>query len=210
LARKPGIKILAVNYCATSGNYINGEESVSRIGLMPIAVPQGVKVNIKGNEVTVEGAKGKLVRVFHPDISIALKDGNLIVSRPSDNRNHRALHGLSRSLLANMVEGVTKGFEKVLELSGVGYRAQKAGNKVSLQIGFSHPVEYTPPAGIEIAVDGTNRLRISGVDKEVVGETAAQIRAIRPVDSYKGKGVKYAGERLRLKPGKAGKAALKG
>jgi len=183
---------------------------VSRIGLMPIAVPQGVKVNIKGNEVTVEGAKGKLVRVFHPDISIALKDGNLIVSRPSDNRNHRALHGLSRSLLANMVEGVTKGFEKVLELSGVGYRAQKAGNKVSLQIGFSHPVEYTPPAGIEIAVDGTNRLRISGVDKEVVGETAAQIRAIRPVDSYKGKGVKYAGERLRLKPGKAGKAALKG
>jgi len=177
---------------------------------MPIAVPQGVKVNIKGNEVTVEGAKGKLVRVFHPDISIALKDGNLIVSRPSDNRNHRALHGLSRSLLANMVEGVTKGFEKVLELSGVGYRAQKAGNKVSLQIGFSHPVEYTPPAGIEIAVDGTNRLRISGVDKEVVGETAAQIRAIRPVDSYKGKGVKYAGERLRLKPGKAGKAALKG
>ncbi len=183
---------------------------MSRIGLMPIAVPQGVKVNIKGNEVTVEGAKGKLVRVFHPDISIALKDGNLIVSRPSDNRNHRALHGLSRSLLANMVEGVTKGFEKVLELSGVGYRAQKAGNKVSLQIGFSHPVEYTPPAGIEIAVDGTNRLRISGVDKEVVGETAAQIRAIRPVDSYKGKGVKYAGERLRLKPGKAGKAALKG
>ena len=183
---------------------------MSRIGLMPIAVPQGVKVNIKGNEVTVEGAKGKLVRVFHPDISIVLKDGNLIVSRPSDNRNHRALHGLSRSLLANMVEGVTKGFEKVLELSGVGYRAQKAGNKVSLQIGFSHPVEYTPPAGIDIAVDGTNKLRITGVDKEAVGETAAQIRAIRPVDSYKGKGVKYAGERLRLKPGKAGKAALKG
>jgi len=183
---------------------------VSRIGLMPIAVPQGVKVNIKGNEVTVEGAKGKLVRVFHPDISIVLKDGNLIVSRPSDNRNHRALHGLSRSLLANMVEGVTKGFEKILELSGVGYRAQKAGNKVSLQIGFSHPVEYTPPAGIDIAVDGTNKLRITGVDKEAVGETAAQIRAIRPVDSYKGKGVKYAGEKLRLKPGKAGKAALKG
>ena len=183
---------------------------MSRIGLMPIAVPQGVKVNIKGSEVTVEGAKGKLVRVFHPDISIALKDGNLIVSRPSDNRNHRALHGLSRSLLANMVEGVTKGFEKVLELSGVGYRAQKAGNKVSLQIGFSHPVEFAPPDGVEIAVDGTNRLRIIGTDKEAVGETAAQIRAIRPVDSYKGKGVKYAGERLRLKPGKAGKAALKG
>ncbi|MCJ7516047.1 MAG: 50S ribosomal protein L6 [Dehalococcoidia bacterium] len=183
---------------------------MSRIGLMPIPVPQGVKVNIKGNEVTVEGSKGKLVRLFHPDISIALKDGNLLVARPSDNRNHRALHGLTRSLLANMVEGVTKGFEKVLELSGVGYRAQKAGNKISLQIGFSHPVEFTPPAGVEIMVDGTNRLRIIGIDKEAVGETAAQIRAIRPVDAYKGKGVKYAGERLRLKPGKAGKAALKG
>jgi large subunit ribosomal protein L6 len=183
---------------------------VSRIGLMPIPVPQGVKVNIKGNEVTVEGTKGKLVRLFHPDISIALKDGNLIVSRPSDNRNHRALHGLTRSLLANMVEGVTKGFEKVLELRGVGYRAQKVGNKVSLQIGFSHPVEFTPSAGVEIMVDGTNRLRIVGIDKEAVGETAAQIRSLRPVDSYKGKGVKYAGEKLRLKPGKAGKAALKG
>jgi large subunit ribosomal protein L6 len=183
---------------------------VSRIGLMPIPVPQGVKVNIRGNEVTVEGTKGKLVRLFHPDISIALKDGNLIVSRPSDNRNHRALHGLTRSLLANMVEGVTKGFEKVLELRGVGYRAQKAGNKVSLQIGFSHPVEFSPPAGVEIVVEGTNRLRIVGIDKEAVGETAAQIRGLRPVDSYKGKGVKYADEKLRLKPGKAGKAALKG
>jgi len=183
---------------------------VSRIGLMPIPVPQGVKVNINGNEVTVEGTKGKLVRLFHPDMSIALKDGNLIVSRPSDNRNHRALHGLTRSLLNNMVEGVTKGFEKGIELSGVGYRAQKAGDKVSLQIGFSHPVEFTPPAGVEIVVEGTNRLRIVGIDKEAVGETAAQIRALRPVDSYKGKGVKYAGEKLRLKPGKAGKAALKG
>jgi large subunit ribosomal protein L6 len=183
---------------------------VSRVGLMPIPVPQGVKVDIKGHEVSVEGTKGKMVRLFHPDISIALKDGNLIVSRPSDNRNHRALHGLTRSLLANMVEGVTRGFEKVLELSGVGYRAQKAGTKITLQIGFSHPVEYTPPAGIELNVDGTNKIRIAGIDKELVGETAAQIRAVRPVDSYKGKGIKYAGERLRLKPGKAGKAALKG
>src|SRR4030042_2416792 len=177
---------------------------------MPIPVPQGVKVNIKGNEVTVEGGKGKLVRLFHPDISITLKDGNLIVARPTDNRNHRALHGLTRSLLNNMVDGVTKGFEKGLELSGVGYRAQKAGNKLSLQIGFSHPVEFTPPAGVEIVVEGTNRIKIIGSDKELVGETAAQIRALRHVDSYKGKGVKYAGERLRLKPGKAGKAALKG
>jgi large subunit ribosomal protein L6 len=183
---------------------------VSRIGLMPIPVPHDVKVNIKGTEVTVEGSKGKLVRLFHPDMSITFKDGILLVARPSDNRNHRALHGLTRSLLANMVEGVTKGFEKVLELSGVGYRAQKVGNKLSLQIGFSHPVDFSPPAGIEIVVEGTNRIKIIGTDKQVVGETAAQIRALRPVDSYKGKGIKYAGERLRLKPGKAGKAALKG
>jgi large subunit ribosomal protein L6 len=183
---------------------------VSRIGLSPIPVPQGVKVNIKGSEVVVEGGKGKLSRSFHPDISITLKDGNLIVARPTDNRNHRALHGLTRSLLANMVEGVTKGFEKVVVLSGVGYRAQKAGNKLSLQIGFSHPVDFSQPDGIEIVVEGTNRIRITGIDKELVGETAAQIRAIRPVDSYKGKGVKYAGERPRLKPGKAGKATLKG
>jgi large subunit ribosomal protein L6 len=183
---------------------------MSRIGLLPIPVPQGVKVNIKGNEVTAEGGKGKLSRSFHPDISITLKDGNLIVARPTDNRNHRALHGLTRSLLANMVEGVTKGFEKVVELSGVGYRAQRAGNKLSLQIGFSHPVDFSPPAGIEIVVEGTNRIRITGIDKELVGKTAAQIRAIRPADPYKGKGVKYAGERLRLKPGKAGKATLKG
>ena len=182
---------------------------MSRVGLSPIPVPQGVKVDIKGNEVTVEGSKGKLTRLFHPDMSIAFKDGNITVARPTDNRNHRALHGLTRSLLANMVEGVTKGFEKVLELSGVGYRAQKAGDKLSLQIGFSHPVDFSPPEGIEIAVDGTNRVRIIGIDKELVGETAAQIRAARPADSYKGKGVKYAGERLRLKPGKAGKAAMK-
>ncbi|UCH51144.1 MAG: 50S ribosomal protein L6 [Chloroflexota bacterium] len=183
---------------------------MSRIGLMPVPVPQGVKVDVKGNEVTVEGSKGKLMRSFHPDMSVKFEDGNLIVARPTDNRNHRALHGLTRSLLANMVEGVTKGFEKVLELSGVGYRAQKAGDKLSLQIGFSHPVDFSPPAGIEIIVEGTNRVRIVGIDKEVVGETAAQIRAIRPADSYKGKGVRYAGERVRLKPGKAGKAAVKG
>jgi len=183
---------------------------MSRIGLMPIPVPQDVKINIKANEVTVEGSKGKLSRSFHPDISISLKEGNLIVARPTDNRNHRALHGLSRSLLANMVEGVTKGFERVLELSGIGYRAQKAGNKLSLQIGYSHPVDFTPSDGIDIVVEGTNRIRIIGIDKELVGETAARIRAIRPADPYKGKGVKYAGERLRLKPGKAGKAALKG
>lgn len=182
---------------------------MSRIGRMPIPVPEGVKVTIKGNEVTVEGSKGKLSRSFHPDMSITMEDGKLVVRRPSDEREHRALHGLTRSLLANMVEGVTKGFEKALELSGVGYRAQKVGNKLSLQVGFSHPVEYTPPPGIEIVVEGTNRIRVIGIDKELVGRTAAEIRAIRPPDAYKGKGIRYLGEKVRLKPGKAGKAAAK-
>lgn len=183
---------------------------MSRVGLSPIAVPQGVEVNIKGSEVVVEGSKGKLSWSFHPDISITLKDGNLLIARPTDNRNHRALHGLTRSLLANMIEGVTKGFEKVVELVGVGYRAQKAGDKISLQVGFSHTVDFSLPPGIDIVVEGTNRIRVIGIDKELVGETAARIRAIRPADSYKGKGVRYAGEVLRLKPGKAGKATLKG
>ena len=183
---------------------------MSRVGLRPILLPKGVKVNIESNKVTVEGNKGKLIRVFHPDMSIKLDGENLIVSRPSDNRIHRSLHGLTRTLLSNMVEGVTKGFEKNLELSGVGYRAQKAGNKLTLQVGYSHPVEFDPPKGIDIVVGGTNKIRITGIDKELVGETAAEIRRIRIPDSYKGKGIKYAGERLRLKAGKAGKTATKG
>ncbi len=183
---------------------------MSRIGRMPVTVPAGVKVKIKGSEVTVEGSKGKLTREFHPDINIKEESGKLIVSRPTDNRQHRALHGLSRSLLANMVDGVTKGFEKNLELSGVGYRAQKTGDKLTLQIGYSHPVEFDPPKGIDITVDGNTKIRVSGIDKELVGETAAEIRRIRIPDAYKGKGVKYAGEKLRLKPGKAGKTATKG
>ena len=183
---------------------------MSRIGRMPVIIPAGVKVKIQGREITVEGSKGKLTREFHPDIKVAQEDGKLVVTRSNDNRLQRSLHGLTRSLLNNMVEGVTKGFEKNLELSGVGYRAQKAGNKLTLQIGYSHPVEFDPPKGIDIAIDGTTKIRISGIDKELVGETAAEIRRIRIPDAYKGKGVKYAGERLRLKPGKAGKTATKG
>jgi large subunit ribosomal protein L6 len=183
---------------------------VSRIGRMPVVIPSGVKVKIEGNQVTVEGSKGKLIRVFHPDIKVAQEDGKLVVTRASDNRLQRSLHGHSRSLLANMVDGVTKGYEKKLELTGVGYRAQKAGNKVTLQVGYSHPVEFDPPQGIEIIIDGNNKLRVVGIDKELVGETAAEIKRIRIPDSYKGKGIKYAGERLRLKPGKAGKTATKG
>jgi large subunit ribosomal protein L6 len=182
---------------------------VSRIGLMPIPVPSGVKVQIKGNNVTVEGSKGKLSRLIHADISVKLEGENLIVTRPSDGGTHRALHGLTRTLLANMVEGVTKGFEKVLELSGVGYRAQKADGGISLQIGYCHPVNFAPPPGINIVVEGTNKILVSGIDRELVGQTAARIRTLRPVDAYKGKGIKYAGEKVRLKPGKAGKAAFK-
>ena len=183
---------------------------MSRIGRMPVVLPAGVKVKISGQEVTVEGSKGKLTRTFHQDVAIKQEEGKLIVTRAGDSRLQRSLHGLSRSLLYNMVEGVTKGFEKNLELTGVGYRAQKAGNKLTLQIGYSHPVEFDAPAGIDFTIEGTNKIRISGVDKELVGETAAEIKRVRIPDSYKGKGIKYAGEKLRLKPGKAGKTAAKG
>lgn len=182
---------------------------MSRVGKVPIALPQGVEVKIDGSEVTVKGAKGELSRVFHPGIAISVKDGSLVVTCPEDNRDYRALWGVTRTLLANMVEGVTKGFEKTLEISGVGYRAQKAGEKLVLQVGYSHPVEFQPPSGVYITVEGTNCIKVSGIDKEVVGNVAARIRAIRPVDSYKGKGIKYAEEKLRLKPGKAGRAAMK-
>jgi large subunit ribosomal protein L6 len=175
---------------------------MSRVGLRPIPVPAGVKVNINRNAVTVEGGKGTLSRTFHPDMTIKLEGDTLLVARPSDDRKHRALHGLTRSLLSNMVVGVTEGFEKVLELSGVGYRAQKTEKGIQLQVGFCHPVNYQPPDGINLVVEGTNRIRVQGMDREAVGETAAQIKAIRPPDSYKGKGVRYLGEKLRLKAGK--------
>ncbi len=182
---------------------------MSRIGLLSIAIPQGTEVKIDGSEVVVKGSKGELRRRFHPDISIALKNGSLIVTRPSDSKIHRSLHGLTRSLLANMVTGVSEGFEKVLEINGVGYRAQQSGNKLVLQVGYSNTVEFSPPPGINISVEGANRIRVAGIDKETVGETAARIRAVRPADSYKGKGIKYSEEKLRLKPGKAGKIGKK-
>jgi len=182
---------------------------MSRIGSLPIAIPQSTEVKIDGSEVVVKGSKGELRRRFHPDISVALKDGCLIVTRPSDNKIHRSLHGLTRSLLANMVTGVSEGFEKVLEINGVGYRAQKTGEKLLLQVGYANPVEFPPPPGISITVEGTNRIRVTGIDKEVVGEAAARIRAIRPADPYKGKGIKYFEEKLHLKPGKSGKIGKK-
>ncbi len=182
---------------------------MSRIGLLPIAIPQGTEVKIDGSEVVVRGSRGELRRRFHPAVSIALKDGCLIVTRPSDSKTHRSLHGLTRSLLANMVTGVSEGFEKVLEITGVGYRAQKTGDKLLLQVGYANTVEFLPPSGISITIEGANRIRVAGIDKEVVGETAAKIRAIRPADSYKGKGIKYFDEELRLKPGKSGKIGKK-
>ncbi len=177
---------------------------MSRIGRMPITVPSGVTVSIEKDRVTVTGPKGELSRVINPAIAIAQQDNALTVSRPSDNREHRSLHGLTRSLVANMVTGVSSGFEKYLEIVGVGYRAEKTGDKITLRVGHSHPVEVSPLPGISFAVEGS-RVKVSGIDKEVVGEMAARIRKIRPPDAYKGKGIRYAGEVVRLKPGKAGK-----
>ena len=178
---------------------------MSRVGRMPIPVPQGVKVSIEKEAVTVTGPKGELSRRFNPDIGITQDNDNLIVSRPSDSKEHRSLHGLTRSLLANMVQGVSSGFVRELEIVGVGYRAEKTGDKLVLRIGYSHPVEVSPLPGVSLEVEGNN-IKVSGIDKEVVGEMAAEIRAIRPPDVYKGKGIRYAGEFVHLKAGKAGKA----
>ena len=170
---------------------------------MPITVPTGVVVDIKGSEVTVTGPKGELRRRVSPDMAITLSDNILTVSRPSDSKEHRSRHGLTRSLLANMVEGVSRGFEKDLEIVGVGYRVEKKGDNLVFRIGFSHPVEVSPLAGVSLETEAANRIKVSGIDKEVVGEMAAEIRAIRPPDAYKGKGIRYAGEQVRLKPGKS-------
>ena len=182
---------------------------MSRIGKMPIPIPTGVKVNIQDDTVTVNGPKGELSRKIPTDMIVNLDNDVLTVSRPSDSNKHRSYHGLTRSLLANMVEGVSKGFEKNLEIVGVGYRAEKTGDKLTLRMGYSHPVEVTPLPGTSLSVEGNNKITVSGIDKEVVGEMAAEIRAIRRPDSYKGKGIRYAGEVVRLKPGKAGKAVGK-
>ena len=179
---------------------------MSRVGRMPIPVPEGVKIEIDKNEVSASGPKGELRRQFSPDISVTLEDGNLLVKRPTDGRVHRSLHGLIRSLLANMVTGVSKGFERQLEIVGVGYRAEKEGENLIIRVGYSHPVKVSPLPGISLSVEGNNRIKVSGIEKEVVGQMAAEIRAIRPPDAYKGKGIRYAGEVVHLKPGKAGKA----
>ncbi len=182
---------------------------MSRIGKQPIEVPNGVTVEIQGQKVTVKGPKGELIREIHPNMKAELQENLLIVSRPNEQKMNRALHGLTRSLLSNMVEGVTKGFEKKLEIVGVGYRAQANKNKITMTLGYSHPIEYVAEQGIEISMDEDkkNIITVSGIDKEVVGETAAKIRSFRKPEPYKGKGIKYMGEHIQRKAGKAAGSA---
>ncbi len=182
---------------------------MSRIGKLVIPVPQGVDVKLNGNDVAVKGPKGELKRSFHPLVSIERTDGTLTVKRANESQQAKALHGLSRSLLANMVTGVSTGYAKDLEISGTGYRATLAGKKLQLALGFSHPIEIDPPAGVTFALETPQKVRVAGADKEVVGEVAAKIRQLRVPDPYKAKGVKYAGEYIRRKAGKAGKVGAK-
>jgi large subunit ribosomal protein L6 len=178
---------------------------MSRIGRLPIPIPPGVEVVIEGHRITVRGPKGELARDLHPAMLVRRTDGTLVVERPSDQKLHRQLHGLTRTLVANMVEGVTNGYRKALEITGVGYRAALVGRKLQLSLGYSHPVEIEPPDGISFEVENPTRLAVVGIDKELVGQVAARVRATRKPEPYKGKGVRYAGEVIRRKAGKAGK-----
>ncbi len=180
---------------------------MSRVGRNPIPLPQGVDVSIDGTAVKVKGPKGNLEMEFSKDINVVLENGQILVKRNSDHFSHKALHGLTRSLINNMVTGVTNGFEKTLELVGVGYRAQKQGNKLVLSVGYSHPVEINPPEGIEIEVPAPTKVLIKGIDKQKVGAMAANIREVREPEPYKGKGIKYEGEVIRRKAGKSGAKA---
>ena len=178
---------------------------MSRIGLKPIAIPAGVDVSINGNAVTVKGPNGTLTMDKHPNISVSINDGEVNVARPNDDKENRALHGLTRALIANMVEGVTNGFKKVLEVNGVGYRVQMQGANLVMNLGFSHQVTITAPEGVKIECPSATQIVISGADKQAVGQFAAQVREKRPPEPYKGKGIKYAEEHIRRKEGKAGK-----
>ncbi|MDM8102112.1 MULTISPECIES: 50S ribosomal protein L6 [Oceanobacillus] len=178
---------------------------MSRVGLKAIEIPEGVELKFNGTTLTVKGPKGELTRDFHPDIKVNVEGNIVTLERPSDHKEHRALHGTTRSLINNMVVGVSKGFEKSLEINGVGYRAQKQGNKTVVNAGYSHPVELDPIDGIEIEVPKNTQIVVKGIDKELVGAVAANIRAIRPPEPYKGKGIKYADEYVRRKEGKTAK-----
>ena len=178
---------------------------MSRIGRLPVAVPSSVEVTIEGRHVTVTGPKGTLSRDLHPDMTVSREDGNLVVTRPTEQKTHKQLHGLTRTLVNNMVVGVTDGYRKGLEITGVGYRAALNGRKLQLNLGYSHQIEIDPPEGITFEVENPTRLAVVGIDKELVGQIAAKVRATRKPEPYKGKGVRYAGEYIRRKAGKAGK-----
>ena len=182
---------------------------MSRIGRLPITVPAGVEVTLDGRDITVKGPKGTLARQLHPDMRVVREADTLLVERPTDAKMHRQLHGLTRTLVANMVEGVTTGYRKGIEITGVGYRAAKVGEKLQLNLGYSHPIEIAPPTGISFEVENPTRLAVVGIDKELVGQVAAKVRATRKPEPYKGKGVRYAGEVIRRKAGKAGKIGAK-
>ena len=177
---------------------------MSRIGNQPIPVPQGVSIDLKGSHITVKGPKGELHRDLSPEMTVTLSDDIITVARPSDTPRHKALHGLTRSLVANMVEGVHTGFIKTLEIQGVGYRAEPKPFGITLIVGYSHTVDYKAPEGVKISVDGTTIVNVAGADKETVGQAAAEIRSIRPPEPYKGKGIRYKGEHVRRKAGKTG------
>jgi large subunit ribosomal protein L6 len=177
---------------------------MSRIGKKPVTVPKGITLDLQGSTVAVKGPKGELRRTLHPDMQLALADGTLTVARPSDEQKHKALHGLTRTLIQNMVDGVSKGFTKTLEIQGVGYKAEAKPYGVNLVVGFSHPVKYQAPKGIKISVENNTVVKIEGADKEIVGQVAAELRAVRPPEPYKGKGVRYQGEQIRRKAGKTG------
>ena len=179
---------------------------MSRVGQSPIPIPKGVTVRLEGNTVSIKGPRGELTQSFHPNMTITLEDGVLQVTRPDDERQNRALHGLTRALLANMVIGVTEGFQKQLRINGVGYRGEQQGHNIVLQVGYSHPVVIAPPEGITLSVDRSGQLiTVEGNDKQLVGEVAAKIRAVRKPEPYKGKGIAYEGEVIRRKAGKAGR-----
>jgi large subunit ribosomal protein L6 len=182
---------------------------MSRIGRLPIAVPSTVEVTIDGRHLTVSGPKGTLSRTLHPDISVTREDGTIVVTRPTEQKTHKQLHGLTRTLVNNMVIGVTDGYRKGLEISGVGYRAALSGRKLTLNLGYSHPIEIEPPDGITFELENPTRLSVVGIDKELVGQVAAKVRSTRKPEPYKGKGVRYAGEQVRRKAGKAGKIGAK-
>ncbi len=178
---------------------------MSRIGNLPVAIPNGVKIAFEGNQMTVDGPKGSLAQELHERMKISVEDERVVVSRPSENKKDIALHGLTRALINNMVVGVAQGFQKQLEISGVGYRAEVSGQVLTLSLGYSHPVVYEVPQGISVEVEKQTKLTIKGIDKQLVGSTAAKIRSFREPEPYKGKGIKYADERIVRKAGKAGK-----